>query len=233
MVMFMTRRFRTFPTRGSKMNNKARSTLTTLQQGAVAVFAAIMLLAVPVAGNAQEQTSSMRGTISNADGSPAAGATVRVTDTRTGGGRSTTANDRGVFQASALRIGGPYTVAISAPGQTAQTITDVFVALGDTYTFDVTLSTESIEEIVVTASALNTVSVALGPSNTFTLDELESAPSINRDITDVVRIDSRIHVSESGSRGDSIHCGGANNRFNSLTVDGVRLLLFHCAIWCI
>ena len=165
----------------------------------------------------------MRGTISNADGSPAAGATVRVTDTRTGGGRSTTANDRGVFQASALRIGGPYTVAISAPGQTAQTITDVFVALGDTYTFDVTLSTESIEEIVVTASALNTVSVALGPSSTFTLDELESAPSINRDITDVVRIDSRIHVSESGNRGDSIHCGGANNRFNSLTVDGVRL----------
>jgi len=184
---------------------------------------AVLVLAVPLSVVAQEQTSSIRGTVNSADGSPAAGATVRVTDTRTGSGRSSTTNESGTFTATALKIGGPYTVTISASGHASQTITDVYVALGDVYTFGVTLSSEAVEEIIVTATAMKTVQVALGPSATFTFQELQDAPAINRDITDVVRIDPRIHVDEAGNRGDSIHCGGAHHRFNSLTVDGVRL----------
>ena len=60
------------------MNNKARSIFATLQQGAVAVFAAIMLLAVPVAGMAQETSSSVRGVVTDDSGNPIAGSTVTV-----------------------------------------------------------------------------------------------------------------------------------------------------------
>jgi hypothetical protein len=184
---------------------------------------AVVLLALPVASNAQEQTSSIRGTIVASDGSPAAGASIRVTDTRTGAGRSTSADGQGVFAAARLRIGGPYTVQITASGQAEQTITDIYVALGETYTFDVALSPDTMDEIVVTAAVLDTVQVAIGPSTTFNLEDLQDAPAINRDITDVVRIDPRMHVDEAGNRGDSIHCGGAHHRFNSLTIDGVRM----------
>ena len=211
---------------GFTMNNKNRffhSSVFKLLRGGLTATLAVALILFSVASNAQEQTSSIRGTVASSDGSPAAGASVRVTDTRTGAGRSTTTDGNGVFTASRLRIGGPYTVEITATGQAEQTITDVFVALGETYTFDVALSPDTMDEIVVMASALAAVQVAIGPSATFSLEDLQDAPAINRDITDVVRIDPRMHVDEAGNRGDSIHCGGAHHRFNSLTIDGVRM----------
>ncbi len=208
------------------MKNNHRLPLRGLPSLLPVVLAGVMALivaAMPVASNAQEQTSTIRGNVRLTSGDPAVGASVRILDTRTGTARNTTTNTSGTFTASALRIGGPYSVSISAPGHADQTITDIYVSLGDTYAFNVTLSSETVEEIVVTAEAIEGIQVALGPSTTFTLQDLQEAPSINRDITDVVRIDPRMHVDEAGNRGDSIHCGGAHHRFNSLTVDGVRL----------
>ncbi|HLF29543.1 MAG TPA: hypothetical protein VI566_00795, partial [Xanthomonadales bacterium] len=51
--------------------------------------------------------------------------------------------------------------------------------------------------------------------------DLEDYPTINRDIRDVIRFDPRIYQ-DNGFVG-AIHCGGANPRFNSLTLDGVRM----------
>jgi len=185
------------------------------------LFATMALLAVSVAGFAQETTSAVRGTISGPDGAPAAGASVRITDTRTGSGQSATTSSSGQFTTSGLRVGGPYTVQISASGLAEQSITDVYLSLGDTYTFSVMLSEEQIDEITVTASALQSVQVALGPSATFSLQDLQDAPAINRNINDVISIDPRIYVDEAFN--DSVQCAGANSRFNSLTVDGVRM----------
>ncbi|HUD95945.1 MAG TPA: TonB-dependent receptor, partial [Woeseiaceae bacterium] len=182
---------------------------------------AFMLLVAPVAGLTQETTSSIRGQVNQPDGSPAAGAAVRVTDTRTGNSRTSTTSSSGQFSLSGLRIGGPYTVQIEAPGLASQAVTDVYLDLGDTYTFSVALSQEQIEEITVTASALQNVQVALGPSATFSLADLEDAPAINRNINDVIAIDPRIYIDEAFN--DAVQCGGASARFNSLTVDGVRL----------
>src|SRR5690606_3841433 len=47
------------------------------------------------------------------------------------------------------------------------------------------------------------------------------APAISRNINDVIAIDPRIYVDEAFN--DSVQCGGASARFNSLTVDGVRM----------
>jgi outer membrane receptor for ferrienterochelin and colicin len=188
---------------------------------ASALFVSTTLLALPVASYAQETTSAIRGNIYQPDGSPAAGASVRVTDTRTGTSRTATTSDSGQFSMTGLRIGGPYTVQVEAGGMAPQTITDVSLDLGDTYTFSVALSPEEMEEITVTAQALSSVQVALGPSATFSLADLEDAPAINRNINDVIAIDPRIYVDEAFN--DSVQCGGASSRFNSLTVDGVRM----------
>ena len=183
-------------------------------------LAAFVLLAAPVASIAQSTTSAIRGTILEPDGQPAAGVSIQVTDSRTGRVVTTSTSSSGRFAVSQLNVGGPYTVDISSPNHADQSVTDIMVDLGDAFEFAVTLTAESIEEIVVTASAVQTVPVALGPSSTFNFDDLQNLPAINRDITEIVRIDPRIYVDEAGV--NEVQCLGANPRFNSLTVDGVK-----------
>jgi hypothetical protein len=125
----------------------------TLHGLAGAAFVAVMLLVAPVAGLTQETTSAIRGSISQPDGTPAAGANVRVRDTRTGSTQTATTSSSGQFTMTGLRVGGPYTIMIEAEGLAPQSITDVELDLGDTYTLNVALSAEQIEEITVTAGA--------------------------------------------------------------------------------
>jgi outer membrane receptor for ferrienterochelin and colicin len=205
----------------SMQNDLPHPCLKAVHWIAGAFFVALVLLATPLSVLAQETTSAIRGTVVGADGAPAANANVRVTDTRTGNSRTATTSESGQFSLSGLRVGGPYTVQVEAGGFAPQTITDIRLDLGDTYTFTVALTPEQVEEIVVTASALQSVQVALGPSATFSLQDLQDAPSINRNINDVIAIDPRIYVDEAFE--DSVQCAGANSRFNALTVDGVRL----------
>jgi len=205
------------------MKHKARlleSTLAALKQVVVALFATSMLLAIPVAGNAQETTSAIRGIISAPDGQPAAGVSVRITDTRTGRVNTATTSSSGRFTVSALSVGGPYTISMTSPNYASQSITDVMIGLGETFNFNVTLAAESIEEIVVTAAVVQSAQVAIGPSTAFNFDELQNLPSINRDISDIVSIDPRIYVDAAGV--GEVQCVGANPRYNSLTVDGVK-----------
>ncbi len=197
---------------------KLRSRITG---SVLAAFAAVLMLAVPVAGNAQETTSSIRGSISAPGGQPAADVGVSVTDTRTGRVKRTVTSDSGRFTMSGLPVGGPYTVSTTSNQYAEQTITDVYLSLGEAFEFSVTLGAETIDEITVTASAVQSAQVAIGPSTSFNLDDLQNLPAINRDIRDVVRIDPRIYIDE-GFVG-AVQCVGANPRFNSLTVDGVKL----------
>ena len=181
---------------------------------------ALAFVSVPLVSSAQQTTSSIRGTVTTPDGA-GANATVRVTDTRTGSSRSVSTNAAGTFSASGLRVGGPYTVSIDSDAYADQTVNDIYVQLGDTYTFSVQLGRDVTEEIVVTAAAIKRAEVALGPSSSYNLADLEGAPAINRDIKDLIRIDPRIYVDEADVEG--IQCNGTNPRFNSLTVDGVKL----------
>ena len=197
------------------MINKSR-----LIGSVLTVFAAVLMLAVPVAGNAQETTSAIRGNISAPDGQPAAGVSVRITDTRTGRINTATTSSSGRFTVSALSVGGPYTISLMSPNYASQSVTDVIVALGETFYFDLTLTAESIEEIVVTAAVVRSAQVAIGPSTTFSFDDIQNLPSINRNINDIVRVDPRIYIDEAFV--DAVTCVGANPRFNSLTVDGVK-----------
>jgi len=200
-----------------------RSIFSLLKISKRACLTMLVLLALPVASYAQDTTGSLRGTVTSEDGTPLAGAVVVINDARTGSSRSLTTNTSGGFSLGGMRIGGPYEADIAADGHASQTVTDIYVALGDTFTFTVALTSGSIEEIVVTAQQLGAVQVALGPSATFSLQDLQDAPAINRTITDMVKIDSRMYVDEGGNRGDAIYCGGSHPRYNSLTIDGVRM----------
>jgi hypothetical protein len=196
------------------MNNRFRLCFSLL--------AAMLILMVPVASFAQETTSAIRVTVLGPDGSPLAGETVTVTDTRTGASRSTETNDSGLAFSRNLQIGGPYTVAVTSDSYANQTVTDVDLRLGDTFDMVLYLGDSSMEEVIVTSQMIQGEQLALGPASVFGLSDLEEMPHINRDLRDIIRADPRIYV-DPAFAGGSVQCAGANPRFNSLTVDGVRM----------
>ena len=64
----------------------------------------------PGSAIAQQITSGIEGTVNDENGNPIAGATVVVTDTRTGASRTIVTQAGGQFTATNLTVGGPYTV---------------------------------------------------------------------------------------------------------------------------
>eukprot|EP01093_Parvamoeba_rugata_P017313 TRINITY_DN68_c0_g2_i3.p2 TRINITY_DN68_c0_g2~~TRINITY_DN68_c0_g2_i3.p2 ORF type:complete len:1008 (+),score=276.80 TRINITY_DN68_c0_g2_i3:77174-80197(+) len=172
---------------------------------------------------AQVTSSDLNGQIFGPNGNPAPGTVVKVTHVPTGAVKTVTVNSAGTFNMRGLRVGGPYTVEIDSDKYADQTIGDIYLELGEAATIQRTLQDEAdYENIVVTASQVGSLAFGqTGPSANFDLATLQQAPAINRDITDIVRIDPRIYVNEGGSGG--IQCVGKSPRFNSLTVDGVRM----------
>ncbi len=185
------------------------------------LFAVTLLLLAPAMVMAQETTSTIRVDTYESNGTPVGDVEVTVTDTRTGSARTRMTNEAGTVTFSGLRVGGPYTVTTSGGGTNAQTVTDITLQLGETYLLPLTLGLSSMEEVIVTAAQVQTNQLALGPASAFGIADLEDMPHINRDIRDIIRADPRIYQ-DVGNQG-AIQCAGANPRFNSLTVDGVRL----------
>src|SRR6185503_10083100 len=78
-------------------------------------------------------------------------------------------------------------------------------------------------EIVVTGSRVRVTQLEVGPGTSFTAEVLTSAPSFNRDIRDIIRLDPRVSLDrdDGGSGQDRISCLGGNDRGNTFTVDGI------------
>ena len=203
----------------NKPSRASASALATLRQVTLAVFAAVMMLAIPVAGNAQDTTSSIRGNIYDTSGNPLGGAAIVVEDLRSGVKRSFTTNNDGLFQASRLLPGGPYKVTLNGTDST----TIPSISVGDTFSLTMNLQEDApIDEIVATGSATNMVEVASGPSATFNIADLENSVSFSRDISDVYGIDPRLMI-DVDEDGVGINCGGKHPRFNATTLDGVSM----------
>ncbi|WP_372626101.1 TonB-dependent receptor domain-containing protein [Arsukibacterium sp.] len=174
---------------------------------------------------AQETSSSIEGTITSPSGSPAADTAITVIHIPSGSSRTVSVNSNGSFLLSGLRVGGPYKVIVDSNTFQDTTVEDVFLKLGETFKVGLQLDAASnIEVINVSASRLSAVALGqMGPSATFDLEDLQKSPSINRNITDIIRMDPRVYVDETRGDANPVQCVGKSNRFNSLTVDGVKL----------
>lgn len=171
---------------------------------------------------AQETSSALRGVVSMESGQAVANATIQLIDTRTGSIRTLTTNESGGFNVRGLAVGGPYTIVVQGPNGAQDLIEDVFLTLGDTQNVTSTLQEQNYETIQVTGTRSSNMMMGRNsPAAIFSQTDLENAPAINRDLKDIIRIDPRVYIDE--SFGDAIQCGGAHPRYNSLTVDGVRM----------
>ncbi|MCB2067522.1 MAG: TonB-dependent receptor [Erythrobacter sp.] len=189
---------------------------------AASVVSVVAATAAPQAAYAQQITTSVQGTVSDAQGAPIAGAAVTVTDTRTGTSRTVMTGNGGGFAVSGLITGGPYTITADADGFEGQTIDGVMTSLQGSTDLSFSLSSGG-GVIVVTAARVQLSQADVGPGTSFSGELLAAAPSFNRDIRDIIRIDPRVSLDrdDGGSGQDRISCLGGNDRGNAFTVDGI------------
>lgn len=178
------------------------------------------IFAVPAA--AQQITSGIEGRVVTETGESIAGASVSITDTRTGQTRKLTTGNDGFFRAETLTTGGPYTITASAPDYEGQTVEDQFINLQGNSRFTFTLVSGDNDNVIVVSGAKAGVSqLAVGPGEAFDQRVLENFPSVTRDIRDIIRFNPLVAI-DRDNEVDRVSCLGGNDRTNSFTVDGIN-----------
>jgi len=183
-----------------------------------AIGGAALVLAAPLAA-AQETTSQLTGFVFGADGRPIVGASVAITHVPSGTTEIALTNASGQFTANGLRVGGPYRVAAQAPGMQETAIEELYTQLAQRSS--VTLVAQPLETLAgIEVIGSSERDVTIGVGTRFGERDVKELPSISRDIKDVVRIDPKAWVDPTNS--DALEVAGVNNRYNTITVDGVR-----------
>jgi hypothetical protein len=175
----------------------------------------VVMLASVLTSMAQVTTSSINGKVV-ADGEEVIGATVTAKHVPSGTVYNAVTNMNGRYTIQGMRVGGPYEVTISYLGFRTEEIKNVQLALGEASTFNVTMQEDSkvLGEIVVTGKQSIGGS---GASTNFSLQQIENAPTVNRNIYDIAKLSPLVNVSKYGG----ISIAGTNNRYNSFQIDGV------------
>ncbi|MGH8203382.1 MAG: carboxypeptidase regulatory-like domain-containing protein, partial [Steroidobacteraceae bacterium] len=176
------------------------------------------MLAAPLAV-AQETTSQVSGFVVGEDGQPISGAAVTILHVPSGTSESTTTSGSGQFSATGLRVGGPYRVTAKAEGMQDAVVEDLYTQLAERTS--VTIVAQPIAQLAgVEVTGISERDVTIGAASRYGAQEVKELPSISRDIKDVVRIDPKAWVDPTNS--DALEVAGVNNRYNTITVDGVR-----------
>ena len=172
---------------------------------------------------AQATDSTIRIEVVGSDGLPLVNSKVEVIHMPTGKTQSFTSGGTGKVVVRSLKVGGPYVVKFSDDSQySGEPVTDLYTAVGQTTSVSLEVGTHSsgtvLEEIVV-SGVLFSGETNEGPGATFTRGRLDVTPSLNRDISSLLQQDVRANFDTNTG---NLSIAGANNRFNSLTIDGIR-----------
>jgi hypothetical protein len=181
--------------------------------------AAVALLFVTASASlAQVTTGSVAGRVTDAAGAPVEGAQVQVRSSATGASRGAATNADGRYRVPGLEVGAGYTVTVRRIGYTPVTRSNVNVSLGQVARVDLAISQAATTLAAVTVSTEIDPVIAsskTGTSSTVSDSALIRLPSLGRNFTDFVALTPQISNSGPGLSG-----GGANNRYNSIQIDG-------------
>lgn len=139
------------------------------------MFVATLLL-LSSNGFGQAAGGEIAGNVSDSTGAMVAGATVTVTNEKSGSVFSAVTSSAGAFHFPSLQVG-QYTVTASAPGFEVQKTKGVIVELGETATANLTLRTGSATETVtVTADAIRPETESVDNSTVLPPEMVEQLP---------------------------------------------------------
>ncbi|MDP9194384.1 MAG: carboxypeptidase regulatory-like domain-containing protein [Acidobacteriota bacterium] len=181
---------------------------------------AIALLALAPMVHAQTTTGNIAGTVS-ASGEALPGVTVEAVHVPTGTRYDTVSGANGRYTIPNVRVGGPYRISANLEGFRPFEVTSVSVPLGATAEIPVNMSLSTVSEaITVTASADAIINPnRTGSTSAVSEAQIESLPTVNRQIQDFARTNPYFNTSLTGD-GTFMFVAGRNNRYNNIQIDG-------------
>lgn len=198
------------------MTQPRRLRMSKLTLGLVAALAAAPVFA--------QSTSAGVGGLVTHDGQPVVGAEVTITHVESGTVSRASTDASGRYNARGLRVGGPYTITITKPGEGTKTEDGVYLSVNQTASVNAALTGD-----VATLETVNAIAVAggsdmfsatkMGAGTNVGREQIESLPSVNGNIQDFMRLDPRVAFVDRAS--GTISAGGLNPRYNSINIDGV------------
>lgn len=198
------------------MSRRNSLRVSKLSLGLIAALAAAPVFA-------QSTSAGLGGQVVGADGQPVPGAEVTIVHTESGTVSRATTDASGRYNARGLRVGGPYSITINKAGAGTASEEDVYLNLDRINQVDVALNNEVTTLAVVEAVAYGGSEVfsanKMGAGSNVTREQIESFPSIERNLQDYARLDPRV-VQTDKSRNE-ISVGGQNPRYNAIRVDGI------------
>ncbi|WP_397422962.1 TonB-dependent receptor domain-containing protein [Phenylobacterium sp.] len=181
----------------------------------------VLAFAMSTAAYAQETTSSIRGALTGDNGAVVSNATITILHTPSGTRAVTRTGADGVFDARGLRVGGPYTVTVTAPGFETETVSGITLTQAETLRLNIDLfSASAVDELVITA-ARNPEAGNSGVSSTLGRDSIEAVVSVSRDIRDLAR--RNLLASQNTVADGGISIAGSNPKTNRITIDGASV----------
>jgi outer membrane receptor for ferrienterochelin and colicin len=167
--------------------------------------------------HAQVTTSGMTGFVRGENNEPLVGATVTVTHIPTGSVYRTITQSGGKFDLGNMNPGGPYTINVSFVNYQTFVKSDIFLALGETATEDVSLSTRTNELTTVVVAATRGQSRG-GVESSISREKVANLPTVGRNITDLLRTVPQAKLDRRNE--GAIAIAGQNNRYNAFYIDG-------------
>ncbi|KRG57868.1 Oar protein [Stenotrophomonas koreensis] len=173
---------------------------------------------------AQSTSAGVGGQVLSNAGQPVIGAEVVITHNESGTVSRATTDASGRYNARGLRVGGPYTITITKPGEGTKTEEGVYLNLNQVNTVNAALTGDVATLEGVTAYAVAGGSEIfsankMGTGTNLNRDMIEAMPSANRNIQDYMRLDPRI--SQVSKADGAISAGGQNTRYNAIRIDGI------------
>ncbi len=190
-----------------------------LRLGVALAALAVPAFVLPAAVQAQETTSAIRGAVVNEQSKPIAGATVTIIHTPSGTRMVQTSGSNGEFNATGLRLGGPYSITVQAPGFDAATDTLDGLTAGTPQRVEVMLASAGRTITVTAARTRSAITIASGAATILTARDIAGVANVGRDIRNLAARDPMVNIDP--TNGGAISIAGSNNRFNRFTVDGV------------
>src|SRR4030095_1604637 len=161
-------------------------------------------------------SSEMKGTVTDVNGEALIGATIVAVHVPSGTSYGAATDVDGSYQIPGMRVGGPYTVTVTYTGFNPVTLENVELRLGEPFRRDFTLDEANVQlEAVMVVASSGVTGQTAGTSTNITSDKIATVPSLNRDMTDYLRLSP-----QANGFGDGISFAGVNNRYNAIYIDG-------------
>ncbi|MBL1430365.1 MAG: TonB-dependent receptor [Robiginitomaculum sp.] len=191
------------------MNTTIKSAILT---GLLGVSSIAITTALATPASAQVTSSAINGQVLDNGGQAVANANVTIIHVPSGSTKSVTTSANGVFFASGLRVGGPYSVSVTS---TSGNVSQDDVRLRPA-TNSLRLIVGTADEIIVTGVRAEGLNLNNGVGSAFSGRDILNQPTTQRDLIATLLRDP---LSNSSGEGN-LSVAGANPRFNALAIDG-------------